>query len=401
MRLARGVAEGEEFLVGAHGGLQDLGGEVEEAGLDAAHQGDGPFGEAGVLGEEAGVVDEVEAGGEGELLGVVGDAGRRGGRGRGGRGRVRAWRRSPRRRRPGRRRGRGSGGRRWCWTAVRPSMVRGTVSGPVSRVRMQRIEWSGRTQRSAPSPQRMDLGQGKAADGVLDGFGDDLGGGAAGAVDDGEEDGALGVGAGLELVAGEAGGAEEAVDGLLGGVGARALAFLALARGVFGEAFDGEGQAARGREGGGVGVGEAALDEAVGDEAAQVVGGAGLHPGGDFLGEEFEEEVGHFGFLWAREPQSRKRCGRSRGNAAGQPAIARRVSGSPRDLSVDKSCRACLPPAGAIDAPARQARHDYGRRSPRIPPRPAQVCSGRPDRPTVHRTVGFSVRKGAFRASRS
>ena len=74
MRAGDRVAQGEELLVGAHGGLQDLGGEVEEAGLDAAEEGDRPFGEAGVLGEEAGVVDELEAGGEGELGGVVGDA---------------------------------------------------------------------------------------------------------------------------------------------------------------------------------------------------------------------------------------------------------------------------------------------------------------------------------------
>ena len=73
MRAGGRVAEREELLVGAHRGLQDLGGEVEEAGLDAAEERDRPFGEAGVLGEEAGVVDELEAGGEGELLRVVGD----------------------------------------------------------------------------------------------------------------------------------------------------------------------------------------------------------------------------------------------------------------------------------------------------------------------------------------
>ena len=61
----------------------DLGREVEEAGLDAAEERHRPFGEAGVLGEEAGVVDELEAGGEGELRGVVGDPGGAVGRGRG------------------------------------------------------------------------------------------------------------------------------------------------------------------------------------------------------------------------------------------------------------------------------------------------------------------------------
>ena len=158
------------------------------------------------------------------------------------------------------------------------------------------------------------LRPGEVADGGLDGLGDDLGGGAAGAVDDGEEDVALLVGAGLELVAGEAGGAEEAVDRLRGGVGAGALALLAERGGAVGEALDGEGQAARRREGGGVGVGEAALDEAVGDEAAQVVGGLPLHPGGDFLGEEFEQEVGH-------------REGPLRARAMAKPEAVREVKG--------------------------------------------------------------------------
>ena len=83
MRAGDRVAQGEELLVGAHGGLQDLGRQVEEAGLDAAEERHRPFGEAGVLGEEAGVVDELEAGGEGELGRVVGDAVGAGVRGRG------------------------------------------------------------------------------------------------------------------------------------------------------------------------------------------------------------------------------------------------------------------------------------------------------------------------------
>ena len=78
-----------------------------------------------------------------------------------------------------------------------------------------------------------------------------------------------------------------------GGVGARTLALLADRERGVGEALDGEGQAARRGEGGGVGVGQAAGDEAVGDEALEVVGGPRLHPGRDFLGEELEQEVRH------------------------------------------------------------------------------------------------------------
>ena len=60
-----------------------------------------------------------------------------------------------------------------------------------------------------------------------------------------------------------------------------------------GQALDGQGQAAGGGEGGGVGARQAALGEAVGDEAAQVLGGAGLHARRDLLREELEQEVGH------------------------------------------------------------------------------------------------------------
>ena len=108
------VAEREELLVLAHRGLEHLGRQVEEAGLDAADERHRPFGEAGVLGEEALVVDELEAGGEGELDGVVVDPPDPARQSRGGRRRARAWRRSPRRRRRRRARGRGSGGRGSC-----------------------------------------------------------------------------------------------------------------------------------------------------------------------------------------------------------------------------------------------------------------------------------------------
>lgn len=45
--------------------------------------------------------------------------------------------------------------------AVNPSSVIGTTSAPPSSERRQRIDWSGRTQRREPVPQRIDLGQGK------------------------------------------------------------------------------------------------------------------------------------------------------------------------------------------------------------------------------------------------
>ena len=308
------VAQGEELLVGAHGGLQDLGGEVEEAGLDAAEERHGPFGEAGVLGEEAGVVDEIEAGGEGELARVVGDAGGAGLRveddvGAGELGLVVLEG------------GDGEGVR--GVEAVAAGQVAGgdavDLEGDDLGAGLAGEDAEDRVQRADPAQGAVapahGLRPGEGADGGLDGLGDDLGRRAAGAVDDGDEDVALLVGAGLELGAGEAGGAEEAVDGLGGGVGAWALALLAEAGGAVGEAGEGEGEAAGRGEGGGVGVGEAALDEAVGDEAAQVLGRLPLHPGGDLLGEEFEQEVGHRGAFGGARMANRKRRGRSRGNA--------------------------------------------------------------------------------------
>ncbi len=146
------------------------------------------------------------------------------------------------------------------------------------------------------------LRPGEVADHRLDGLGDDLGGGAAGALDDGEEDVALLVGAGLERLAGEAGRAQEALDRGGRRVGARALPLLALARRVLGEAFEREGEAAGRREGGGVGVGEAARDEAVGHEPAQVGRRLRLHPRGDFLGEKLEQQVRHHGVQRFRKP---------------------------------------------------------------------------------------------------
>ena len=155
------------------------------------------------------------------------------------------------------------------------------------------------------------LRPGEVADGRLDGLGDDLGGGAAGAVEDGEEDVALLVGAGLEGVAGEAGGAEEALDAAARGRRRGGPCAPRGGGGGVGEALEGEGEAAGGREGGGVGVGEAALDEAVGDEAAQVGGGLSLHPRGDFLGEELEQEVGHHGVQRFRKPWVTRALARS------------------------------------------------------------------------------------------
>jgi hypothetical protein len=43
-----------------------------------------------------------------------------------------------------------------------PSISSGTTSAPASSDRRQMMEWSGRTQRKEPTPQRIDFGQGKS-----------------------------------------------------------------------------------------------------------------------------------------------------------------------------------------------------------------------------------------------
>ena len=46
-------------------------------------------------------------------------------------------------------------------------------------------------------------------------------------------------------------------------------------------------------EGGGVGVGQPGLDQTVRYQLLQIGGGAGLHACRDFLGEEFDQQIGH------------------------------------------------------------------------------------------------------------
>ena len=137
------------------------------------------------------------------------------------------------------------------------------------------------------------FGPGEASDGGFQRLGDDLGGGASGALHHREEDVALLVGADFELIAGQAGGAQEALQRLFGGVGAGAFAFFALGFGFGGQPLHRQGETAGRREGGGGGVGQARVRQSVGHEAAQVVGGLGLHAGRDLLRQEFDEEVWH------------------------------------------------------------------------------------------------------------
>ncbi len=145
------------------------------------------------------------------------------------------------------------------------------------------------------APQRIDFGQGKLADDGGQDFGQNLRRRAAGALDHGDVELALlRVVFDLRLVErGEPGALQKALDGGVGGADARAAPLLAHVLAAGGQPGDVQRQPPRRREGFRALVEEAALHQGVGDELFQVLRRAALHAGGDFFGEEFEEEIGH------------------------------------------------------------------------------------------------------------
>ena len=172
-----------------------------------------------------------------------------------------------------------------------PSISKGTTSP--SKVQM--MEWSGRTQRKRARTPAHGLGPGEFADRVRHDLRDDLGRRAAGPAHDGEIELALLVVLHLELVEAEARGLQEAVDGGLGRVDARALPLLVDIRRLGVEPFDREHEPARAAMGLRALIGEARLDQRIGDHLAQVVRRLLLHAGGDFLGKQFDQKFRHQG----------------------------------------------------------------------------------------------------------
>jgi hypothetical protein len=124
-------------------------------------------------------------------------------------------------------------------------------------------------------------------------LGDDVAGRATRPFDHGEKHLALLVGAGLQLVARQPGTAHEALDRGLGRIGARTAAFFAGGRRLRAERFKRQNQAPRRRKNARAGIGQPRRDQAVGHKPLQIFGGARLHPGWNFLGEQFEEKIGH------------------------------------------------------------------------------------------------------------
>ncbi len=98
-------------------------------------------------------------------------------------------------------------------------------------------------------------------------------------------------------------------------------------------------QPARRREGARAFIDEAAVDQRVGDEPAQILRRLALHARGDFLGEEFEKEIGH---SFASQPRVR---------AVAQRRLRGRLAGAEEDPSCPSVAVSCI---GAKGPPWRE-----------------------------------------------
>ena len=92
---------------------------------------------------------------------------------------------------------------------------------------------------------------------------------------------------------GETGATQEAFDRLLVGVGARALALFANIGGAGVEATDIERQPARRPIFARTLIGQARLDQGIGQQLLEVAGRLALQAGRNFLGAEFDKKIGH------------------------------------------------------------------------------------------------------------
>ena len=88
-------------------------------------------------------------------------------------------------------------------------------------------------------------------------------------------------------------GAQEAVDRLVRRADPRAFPFLADIGLPLWQTLDAESDAARGREGPDTGIFEAGLLQPVGDEPLKVGARPVLHPGRNFLGQQFQQQFRH------------------------------------------------------------------------------------------------------------
>jgi hypothetical protein len=87
--------------------------------------------------------------------------------------------------------------------------------------------------------------------------------------------------------------AQEALHGLVGGTDPRALDLFDPVGGRERQPLHDQGETARRGEGARGGPGEADALQRSADQTLQILAGAGLHAGGDLLGEELDQQVSH------------------------------------------------------------------------------------------------------------
>ena len=293
---ACGVAHRKELLVLLHRGAQHLRRQLEEGLAYLAHQHHRPFHQPRDLAQQALVLHQLQPLGEGQVGGLVADV-------PGPFGMVEQHMRLLQLRHVIVEACNGKGLRRH--EAVASRGIRGgdavhlqrdhPRAGLVGEQAQDGVQRTHPAQRARPPAHG--LGPGKLADGPLKHLGHDLVGRAAGALDHREPDLALPVLALLELFLAQPGGAQEARQRLLGRIHPRAPALFAHGGAFARQALDRKRQPARGGEGPGGGIGQPGLHQPVGDQPPEILAGAGLHAGGDFLGIQFDQKIGHHSVL--------------------------------------------------------------------------------------------------------
>ena len=303
----RRVRAGEIFLVHPHGELDHLGRHVEEGRVECAEQRHRPFSQAHIFDQQPFVWDQRQLGRPSSGLGALLDQ------------------RGPVLRRQDDMRGAqlisvGHSGCDFDDAAGQEPMALGGTSrrdafdfdrhNIAVEQRDDRMQRPHPAQRPAPPAHR--LGPGEVADDCRNDAADHIGGRLSGPFDDRIEEAALGIVAFLQLLAGQAGGFQEALNRLRRRVGARAAPLLRHRRRCERQATRDQCEAARGNETlRGLGR-DARLGQRRTEQPRQIRRRLPLHPRGDFLGEEFEQEISHAPPTLRRRPWSAPAPGRYR-----------------------------------------------------------------------------------------
>ena len=279
------IAQREIFLMRAHGGLQNFRRHIHELVFDGADQHHRPFGQARHFVQQPLVLDQFEAQRESLLLRVVqDDLLALGGVEHHMRGAqllviiVEAAHLDLACRQE-------TDVRASCCPLVTPANANGTTSPS----KVQRMECSGRTQRTATAVerQRMDFGQGSLAIAFRQNLRQNFGGLAALALDHRDIEFALAVVSLLALFQRHARRAQKSLDRFFRRVDARAFLFFASHRAACGQARHRQRQPARPGERLDAFEQQAAIRQRADHQPLQILRRLRLHARGDFFGEKF------------------------------------------------------------------------------------------------------------------